>query len=105
MPPGDLAAAGLQACLAAVNAHAVQTLIVPDDGLAPGYECERCGALSVDPDRCPDWGTAVLPVPDLIDEMVIRTLQDGGQACPVPGGPSRIAARLRFPVAGTTGTG
>jgi len=105
MPPGGLAAAGLRACLAAVNACAVQTLIVPDDGLIPGYECGRCGALSVDADRCPDWGTAALPVPDVLEEMVTRTLEDGGQVCPVHDGLSRIAARLRFPVAGTTETG
>ena len=99
MPPGGLAAAGLRACLAAVNAYAVQILIVPDDGLVPGYECERCGALSVVADECPDWGTAALPVPDVIEEMVTRTLEDGGEVCPVHDGLSRIAARLRFPVA------
>ena len=99
MPPGGLAATGLPACLAAVNACAVQTLIVPDDGLIPGYECGRCGALSVAADRCPDWGTTALPVPDVIEEMVTRTLEHDGQVCPVHDGPSRIAARLRFPVA------
>jgi hypothetical protein len=99
MPPGALAATGLRACLAAVNACAVQTLIVPDDGLVPGYECGRCGALSIDADGCPDWGTAALPVPDVIEEMVTRTLEDGGQVYPVHDGLSRVAARLRFPVA------
>jgi hypothetical protein len=98
MPPGGLAASGLRACLAAVSACAVQTLVVPGDGLVPGYEWCRCGALSVDADRCPDWGTAALPVPDLIEEMVTRTLEDGGQVYPVPDGRSPIAARLRFPV-------
>ena len=96
MPPGGLAAIGLRACLAAVSAGAAQTLIVPDDELVPGYECGRCGALSVDADRCPDWGTAALPVPDVIEEMVTRTLEDGGQVYPVHDAPSRIAARLRF---------
>lgn len=98
-PPGGLAATGLQACLAAVNAGAVQTLIVPEDGLVPGYECGRCGDLTVEPDECPDWGTAALPVPDVIDEMVSRTLEDGGKVCLLHDGPSRIAARLRFAVA------
>jgi len=98
MPLGRLAATGLRACLAAVNACAVQTLIVPDDGLVPGYECGRCSALSVGTDKCPDWGTAALPIPDLIEEMVTRTLEGGDQVCPVHDGQSRIAARLRFPV-------
>jgi hypothetical protein len=95
MPPGSLTASGLRACLAAVNACAVQTLIVPDDGLVPGFECGRCGALSVDADTCPDWGTAALPVPDVIEEMVTRTLEDGGQVWPVHAGGPLIAARLR----------
>ena len=79
MPPGSLSAVGLPACLAAVSAGPVQALIVPADGLVPGYECGRCGTLSLDADgRCPDWGTAVLQVPDVIEEMVSRVLEDGG---------------------------
>ena len=57
----------------------MQNLTVPGDGLVPGYECGRCGALSIDADSCPDWGTAALPVPDLIEEMVSRVLEDGGE--------------------------
>jgi hypothetical protein len=82
-----------------VNAPAVEILIVPDDGLVPGYECGRCGAMSVAHGRCPHCGTAALPVPDLIEEMATRTLEDGGQAYPLHDGLSRVAARLRFPVA------
>jgi len=81
-PDAGLAAwqpAGLPACLAAVSAGPVQTLVVPDDGLVPGYECGRCGTLSLVADTCcPDWGTAALPVPDVIEEMVSRVLEDGG---------------------------
>jgi hypothetical protein len=99
LPPGDLAAAGLRACLTAVNARAVQTLIVPDDGLVPGHECGTCSALFVEAGRCPDCGTAAPAVPDVIEDMVVRTLENGGQVCPVSDGLSRIGARLRFPVA------
>jgi len=53
--------------------------------------------LSVDADECPDWGTAALPVPDVIEEMVARTLEDGGHVYPIHDVPARIAARLRFP--------
>ena len=95
-PPGDLAAAGLRECLAAVNARAVATLVVPEDGLVPGHECGTCGALFVEGGRCEDCGTAGLAVPDVIEEMVARTLENGGQVYPVPGGLSRIGARLRF---------
>jgi hypothetical protein len=93
-PLGGLVAVGLPDCLAAVNASAVETLAVSCDGLVPGYECGRCGALSVDADSCPDWGTAPLPVPDLIEEMVARTLEDGGQVCVPSEVPAGIAARL-----------
>jgi len=98
-PPGASAAIGLPACLAAVNACAVQTLIVPEDGLVPGYECGRCGALSTDGDSCPDWGTAALPVPDVIEEMVTRALEDGAQIWVIRGARSPVAARLYSPAA------
>ncbi len=99
MLPSGLAAIGLPACLSAVNADAVETLVVPDEGLVPGYECGRCGALSTRPDSCPDWGAAPLPVPDVIEEMVTRTLEDGGQILMIHGGPPQIAAKLYIPVA------
>jgi hypothetical protein len=95
LPAGTVSGpvAGLSACLAAVDAGAVETLVVPYDGLVRGYECGRCGALGLAPDCCPDWGTAALPVPDLIEEMVSRMLEDGGQVLVVQGGPEWIAAR------------
>jgi hypothetical protein len=98
IPPCGLAAVGLPACLAALNASAVDTLIVPEDGLVPGYECGRCGALCTDAAGCPDWGTAPLPVPDVIEEMVTRTLEDGGRISVVPDDPSPMAAKLHFPL-------
>jgi hypothetical protein len=91
-------AIGLIACLAAVNADVVATLVVPRDGLIPGYECGRCGALNLAPDSCPDWGTAPRPVPDVIEEMVIRVLEDGGEVAVACDGSSLVAARLSFPM-------
>ena len=99
MPPGGLSAVGLPSCLAAVSAGAVQTLVVPGDGLVPGYECGRCGTLSLVADNCcPDWGTAALPVPDVIEEMVVRILEDGGEVWVICEGSSPVAARLSCPV-------
>ena len=90
-----LPAVGLPACLAAVSAGPVQTLVVPADGLVPGYECGRCGTLSLDADACcPDWGTAALPVPDVIEEMVSRVLEDGGDVLVAGGGWSQSRVRL-----------
>ena len=98
-PRATSVAIGLPACLAAVNACAAATLIVPADGLVPGYECGRCGALSTNADSCPDWGTAALPVPDVIEEMVTRALEDGAQIWVIRGTHSPVAARLYFPLA------
>ena len=87
MPAVGPPAVGLPTCLAAVSAGPVQTLVVPADGLVPGYECGRCGTLSLGADACcPDWGTAALPVPDVIEEMVSRVLEDGGEVLVAGGG-------------------
>jgi len=91
---------GLQACLAAVNAGTAETLAVPRDGLVPGYECGRCGALGTDADSCPDWGTAPLPVPDVIEEMVSRVLEDGGEVLVTSDPSYPMAARLHSPATG-----
>jgi hypothetical protein len=93
-PAAALSAVGLSACLAAVNAGPVATLAVPYDGLVPGYECGRCGALGLAADCCPDWGTAALPVPDLIEEMVSQTLEDGGRVLVVHDAPGGTTALL-----------
>jgi hypothetical protein len=93
-------AIGLQACLAAVNAGVAETLVVPRDGLIPGYECGRCGALGTDTDSCPDWGTAPLPVPDVIEEMVSRILEDGGEVLVTSDPSYPMAAGLHSPAVG-----
>jgi release factor family 10 len=103
MPSGRPAcppAIGLQACLAAVTARGVDTLVVPRDELVPGYECGRCGALSTGADSCPDWGTAPLPVPDVVEEMVSRTLEDGGQVLVTSDYPYPMAVGRPSPAAG-----
>ncbi len=98
-PPGRLLAMGLQACLTAVNQHAAALLVVPVGGLVPGFRCTRCGALSSNGDGCPDGPAAARAVPDLIEEMAVRTLDDGGEVEAVRDPPAEVAARLRFPVA------
>jgi peptide subunit release factor 1 (eRF1) len=104
LPPGGRAAAGMQDCIAAVSQHAVQLLIVPDDGLIPGYACGRCGVLAVTGGDCPGCGAALRAVPDLIEEMAVRTLGDGGQVEAVSDPPGGVAARLRFPLAAGAGS-
>jgi len=96
--PGRLAAVGLPASLAAVNEGAVARLVVAHEGMIPGFVCGRCGALGTGSDQCPDWGTAARAVPDLLEEMVQRTLDEDGQVTVIRDAPFSIAAKLRFPV-------
>src|SRR5271157_3662995 len=95
-PPDGRTVTGLSACLAAAGQHAIQLLLVSAGGLVPGYACQRCGALSSTGDGCPHGAPESLAVPDLIEELAVATLGDGGQVetlCDPPGG---IAARLRY---------
>jgi hypothetical protein len=92
--PEALTAVGLPACLAAVSAGRADALIVPASGLVPGYECGRCGTLSLTPESCPDWGTAPLRVPDVLEEMVARILEDGGQVSVTHDSSWPVVARL-----------
>ncbi len=102
--PGRLAAVGLYASLAGVNEGAVAHLLVAHEGMIQGFVCGRCGALSTGSDECPDWGTAARAVPDLMEEMVQRTLDDDGQVTVTRDAPFTAAAKLRFPVT-AEGTG
>lgn len=95
---GGLAAVGLPACLAAAGEHAVAHLLVPDEGVIPGFACGHCGTLSADGGACADCGAAARPVPDLLEEMVQRTLDDHGQVTVIRDAPFSVAAKLRFPV-------
>jgi peptide chain release factor subunit 1 len=96
--PDERAAVGLTACLAAVNADAVETLLVADEPMVPGCYCARCGALSMTGTDCPDWGAAARAVPDLLEEMALRTSDDGGEVIAVREAPFAVAARLRYQV-------
>jgi hypothetical protein len=97
-PPSGLTVTGLSACLAAASQHAIQLLIVPAGGLFPGYACQRCGALSSTGTGCPHGAAASLSVPDLIEEITVAVLGDGGKVETVREPPAGIAARLRFPL-------
>lgn len=96
--PGRLAAVGLTACLAAVGAGAVDHVLVAHEDMIPGYACDRCGALSTASDGCPDGGAAARAIPDLLEDMARRTLDDNGRVTMLPDAPFAAAAKLRFPV-------
>jgi hypothetical protein len=97
-PPGGRAATGLTACLAAVRQHAVAVLAMPVQGLVRGVACRQCGGLGSTETGCahPDGNRE--PVPDLIEEIAISTLGDGGEVQAVADPPGGIAAYLRLPL-------
>jgi peptide chain release factor subunit 1 len=97
-PPGGLAAIGLTACLAAAGQHAIHVLAMPGQALVPGFACRRCGALGVTGTGCAHADSAAVAVPDLIEEIAVSTIDNGGQVQAVPEPPGGIAAYLRFPV-------
>jgi hypothetical protein len=99
LPPDGLTATGMNPCLAAASQHAIKLLLVPAGGLVPGYACQQCGALSGTPGGCPHGLGASLPVPDLVEEITVGVLADGGQVETLRNPPGGIAARLRFPLA------
>jgi hypothetical protein len=93
---GASAAIGLIGCLAAVNAESADLLLLADDGVVPGYYCERCGVLSVTGEECCDWGAASRAVPDLLEEMARQVLAGDGEVFAAREiGIESIAARLR----------
>ena len=93
-----LAAVGLHASLAAVKRARPADLLVAHEGMIAGFGAARCGAPSTGSDECPAWGTAARAVPDLLEEMVQRTLDDNGPVTMIRDAPFSVAARLRFPV-------
>jgi len=102
-PYDPLVVSGLYRCLDAVNQRAIQLLIVPVSGMAGGYVCNRCGALSPAGTDCPDGQDQSRWVPDLFEEMVTRTLDDGGQVEALADPPGQVAAHLRFSVTEVNG--
>lgn len=105
-PPGGLAAVGTPGCLAAIRRHAVRTLAVPVQTLDPGFACRVCGALGTTraglyaPETgCVHGAGETVAVPDLIEEMAVMTIHDGGQVMAVADPPGGVAASLRFPLA------
>jgi peptide chain release factor subunit 1 len=97
-----LGAAGLEWCLDAATAEAIQLLLVHGDEVVPGRVCDNCGWLGLDGGECPVCGHPVRETPDVIDEMVAAVIDVGGRAEHVYADTAlaqhRVAAFLRFPV-------
>jgi hypothetical protein len=96
--PRALTAAGVRDLAAPVVARwadlRARRLAAEIMALPPGGHCAV--GLPVDA-CCPDWGTAALVMPDVIEEMVSRILEDGGEVVVTGDDSFPVAARLILP--------
>jgi peptide chain release factor subunit 1 len=73
-----VAVQGLEPSARAISESQAGLLVVRGEQMVPGWICERCGALLTRDAKCPNGDAPSYPVPDLIDEMVARVLDDRG---------------------------
>jgi peptide chain release factor subunit 1 len=99
---GGLGAVGLDWCLQAVDALAIEHLLVQPDVSAPGWTCDSCGWLGLQGGDCPVDGHRTRQTADVIDDMAAKVLDTSGHVehvwADTPLGDHTVAALLRFPV-------
>lgn len=100
---GGNAVLGLTATLEAVNAQAIDTLVVAGDFTRSGSICNQCGHLARDQTSCPVCGAEMFDAEDLVAAVMDATVSAGGRVFQVgvasPLDVSGIGALTRFPVA------
>ncbi|HEX5997136.1 MAG TPA: hypothetical protein VFY84_18515 [Jiangellales bacterium] len=91
-----IAVRGLEASARAVSESQAGLLVVRGNQMVPGWICKRCEALITRDATCPHGDAPSDQVPDLIDEMVARVLDDRGvvDIGPDESGGLSVAARL-----------
>ncbi|MET0324708.1 MAG: hypothetical protein ABW219_05740 [Ilumatobacteraceae bacterium] len=94
---------GLPWSLDAINAEAVQLLLIVDDREIPGAVCTRCGWLSVGHlESCAVCGGSVRDTVDVIDEAAAAVIDAGGEIehvyAETPLRQHVVATLTRFPV-------
>jgi peptide subunit release factor 1 (eRF1) len=96
------AALGIAPCLWAGTVAAVQTLAVQEGATAPGVVCDRSGWLALAGDTCPLCGEPTRPTTDVIDELVVAVIDEGGSVQHVGVDTELrqhvVGAMLRFPL-------
>jgi hypothetical protein len=98
-PQGTAVATDLDGCVAAIRMRAVARLIIGDDQVIGGFVCDDCGAMSTKASGCDCEEPGCHAVPDLLDELANRALDDDATVTQVRTPPFTAAVQLRFPVA------
>ncbi|MGH9338261.1 MAG: hypothetical protein ACRD1R_01390 [Acidobacteriota bacterium] len=87
------AVTGLKEVLTSLQEGKIRQLVYADDFTSSGAHCPKCEVLMTDGnDRCPYCGSAVQPVDDLVEHVVVKVLDLGGDAEQVR---DRAAEQLR----------
>ncbi|HSV30515.1 MAG TPA: hypothetical protein VLH40_00635 [Atribacteraceae bacterium] len=73
------AVVGLPGVIRSVHLGACQTLIVDESYREPGVLCESCGRLALSAEECDQCGGGVLPIPDIVGEVVEEALLHSGE--------------------------
>lgn len=77
---GRLGALGLDNTLSAVREGRVQVLLLREGYRAPGYVCDRCGYITVQPlQTCPFCGGSFSQIADAVEMAVRQVMQAGGE--------------------------
>jgi peptide chain release factor subunit 1 len=94
-------AARLGDVLRAAHAGQVQTLLIAEGFQSPGYRCGQCGYLSAQSmARCPYCNGAFDQIPDAVEAVISKVVEQGGRVEMVRGHmgltEAGIAALLRY---------
>jgi peptide chain release factor subunit 1 len=99
---GQPTALGLESCLQADHLAAINTLLVQEGATAPGVVCDDSRWLAPSGDTCPLCGKPTRRTPDVIDELVVTVIDEGGSTRHIEAGTKLseylVAADLRFPL-------
>ena len=99
---GGPAVLGITDVLAAVNARAIDRLIVSGNFSKEGAVCESCGWLSRNGTSCPVCGSGTRPTDDVVGEIIEATIDESGEVLQVSISSAldqkAIGAVLRFPL-------
>jgi peptide chain release factor subunit 1 len=101
--PPDRVAIGLGSVLQAVQWGNIRTLLYDTDYSTPGYVFYPSGVLGLTPDEAPPDTDHIWQMPDIVDTLIERALEQGAQVEPMqsPEGRSAIqgvSALLRYPM-------